>query len=139
MRNLLTTSLLAGTLLFGGASVAGAAQVSFGIRIGPPPHVRVEHRPARPGRDYMWVPGYWYPEQNRYAWHAGYWTRPPYEGAHWVSPHRADGMFYEGYWDGPHGRVDHNHSWDHDRGRDYDHSSDHRDNDHHDNDHHDYH
>ncbi len=135
MRNLLTTTLLAGTLLLGGASVA-RAQVSFGIRIGPPPHARVEHRPARPGRDYVWVPGYWYPDHNHYVWHAGYWTRPPYEGAYWVPPHRENGMFYDGYWNGPRGRVDHNHAWDHDRNRDYNHFSDHHDNDHHDNDHH---
>jgi WXXGXW repeat (2 copies) len=137
MRNFLTTSLLAGTLLLGGASVA-RAQVSFGIRIGPPPAVRVEHRPARPGRDYVWVSGYWYPEHNRYVWHAGYWTRPPYEGAHWVAPRRDNGMYYDGYWDGPRGRVDHDHAWDHGHDRDYNHFTDHHDdNDHHgDNDHH---
>jgi hypothetical protein len=139
MRNILTTSLLAGSLLLGGASVA-RAQVSFGIRIGPPPAVRVEHRPPRPGPGFVWVRGYWYPD-------SGYWTRPPYQGAYWVPPRRDGGMFYEGYWNGPRGRVDHDHAWDRDRGRDYDHfrnnddrdnrgNYDHRDNDHHDNDDH---
>lgn len=158
MRNFLGTSLLVGTLLFGGASIA-RAQVSFGIRIGPPPHVRVERRAARPGRDYVWVPGYWYPDPDgdgHYTWHGGYWTRPPYEGAYWVAPRRDRGMFYEGYWSGPRGRVEHDHAWDRDNNRDYDHyrnednnrrnydnnnrgsynqnQGDHRDNDHHDND-----
>lgn len=123
MRNLLATSLLAGSLLFGGASIA-RAQVSFGIRIGPPPTVRVEHRPARPGPGYVWVKGYWYPDPDgdgHYLWHSGYWTRPPYQGAYWVPPRRDRGMFYEGYWNGPRGRVDHDHAWDHDQNRGYDH------------------
>lgn len=123
MRNILTTSLLAGSLLLGGASVA-RAQVSFGIRIGPPPVVRVEHRPPRPGPGFVWVRGYWYPDPDgdgHYTWHSGYWTRPPYQGAFWVPPRRDGGMFYEGYWNGPRGRVGHDHTWDRDRGRDYDH------------------
>jgi|GEM_PF-418500 len=132
MRNILTTSLLAGSLLLGGASVA-RAQVSFGIRIGPPPVVRVEHRPPRPGPGFVWVRGYWYPDPDgdgHYTWHSGYWTRPPYQGAFWVPPRRDGGMFYEGYWNGPRGRVDHDHTWDRDRGRDYDHfENNRRDND----------
>lgn len=131
MRNFIRTFLIAG-LLLGCGSIA-SAQVSFGIRIGPPPAVRVEHRPARPGPEFIWVRGYWYPEGGRYVWHDGYWTRPPYDGAHWVGPHRANGMFYEGYWDGPRGRVDHDHTWDRGHDRDYNHF----DRDHHDNDHHD--
>ena len=128
MRNLIRTSLIAALLLSCG-SVVGA-QVSLGIRIGPPPAVRVEHRPARPGPEYVWVAGYWYPgEHNHYVWHSGYWSRPPYEGARWVAPRRADGQFYAGYWDGPHGRVEHDHAWDNDHDRDYNRY----DRDHHDN------
>jgi hypothetical protein len=119
MRNLIRTSLIAALLLTCG-SIAGANQISLGIHIGPPPAVRVEHRPPRPGPAYVWVAGYWYPDAgNHYVWHAGYWSRPPYEGAHWVAPHRADGQFYAGYWDGPHGRVEHDHAWDNDKDRDY--------------------
>jgi hypothetical protein len=136
MRNFIRTFLIAG-LLLGCGSIANA-QISFGIRIGPPPAVRVEHRPPRPGPDFVWVRGYWYPDPDgdgHYLWHDGYWTRPPYEGAYWVPPRRDNGMFYEGYWNGPRGRVEHNHAWDHDQGRDYNHfDRDHHDNDHHDND-----
>ena len=118
MRNFIRTFLIAGLLL--GCGSMAKAQVSLGIRIGPPPAVRVEHRPARPGPDYVWVGGYWYPDNGRhYVWHPGYWSRPPYAGAHWVGPHRADGQFYAGYWDGPHGRVEHDHAWDRDHDRDY--------------------
>jgi hypothetical protein len=117
MRTLLRSVLIAAMLL-GGVSIANA-QVSLGIRIGPPPAVRVEHRPVRPGPDYIWVGGYWYPVDGHYVWHGGYWSRPPYAGAHWVAPHREGGQFYEGYWDGPHGRFNHDHAWDNDHDRDY--------------------
>jgi YXWGXW repeat-containing protein len=117
MRNFLRLSLMVG-LLLGCTSFAGA-QVSVGIHIGAPPAVRVEHAPPRPGPEYIWVKGYWYPVEGHYVWHGGYWSRPPYEGAHWVGPHRSNGQFYAGYWDGSHGRVDHDHSWDNDHDRDY--------------------
>lgn len=137
MRNFIRTFLIAG-LLLGCGSIANA-QVSFGIRIGPPPAVRTENRPPRPGPDFIWVRGYWYPDPDgdgHYAWHNGYWTRPPYEGANWVPPHRENGMFYDGYWNGSRGRVEHNHAWDGDQNRDYNRSDQNReDNDHGDNNH----
>ena len=113
-------ALLMGVLVLGVASVADA-QVSIGIRIGPPPAPRVVHvTPARPGPDYVWVAGYWYPSGNRYAWHDGYWTREPYAGARWVAPRYEGDRYYAGYWDGSRGRVEHDHHWDHDKKRDYD-------------------
>src|SRR5215472_9738670 len=33
-------------------------------------------------------------------------------------PHYAGGRYYAGYWNGPHGRVEHDHGWDHDHDRD---------------------
>src|SRR5262245_21461074 len=63
------------------------AQVSIGIRIGPPPRPRVVRVvPARPGPDYSWIDGYWYPVGTRYVWHSGYWTRAPYPAARWIAP-----------------------------------------------------
>src|SRR5712671_7690160 len=97
MKKLLAALVLAAGLSFG-------AQVSLGIRIGPPPAPRVERvRPPVPGPDYFWVDGYWYPEGNRYQWHEGYWTRPPYAGSHWTGPRYEGGGFFEGYWDRDHG------------------------------------
>src|SRR5580704_15139463 len=99
VRNFLGTMLLLAVLLPAGAS-ASQAQVSLGIRIGPPPQPRVVRVvPRSPGADYLWVGGYWYPNGRHYAWHAGYWTRPPYGGARWVEPHHDGTMFYAGYWD----------------------------------------
>jgi WXXGXW repeat (2 copies) len=113
--------LLLGLLL--GAATMMNAQVSIGIRIGPPPPpprvVRV--RPAMPGPGYIWVDGYQYVDGRRYRWHDGYWTRPPYEGAVWVGPRHDGSQFFAGYWDGPRGHFDHDHRWDRERDhRDYD-------------------
>lgn len=113
--------MLLAAMLMGTMSIANA-QVSLGIRIGPPPAPRVVAvRPVSPGPDYFWIDGYWYPVAGHYVWHAGYWTRPPYEGAHWVAPHHDGHQYFAGYWDGPHGRVEHDHSWDHSKYRDYNH------------------
>lgn len=112
IKKLLAMLLFAGVCSF-------AADISVGIRIGPPPAPRVVAvRPANPGPGFFWVEGYWYPDGKHYKWHDGYWTRPPYEGAHWVGPHHDGERFYNGYWDGDHGRRDHDHRWDHDRDRD---------------------
>lgn len=98
------------------------AQVSIGVRIGPPPRARIIRvQPRSPGADYAWIGGYWYPVGGRYRWHDGYWTRPAYVGARWVEPRHDGERFYAGYWDGEHGRVEHDHRWDRDRdhNRDY--------------------
>jgi hypothetical protein len=121
MRNCVRrTVLLAVMLLAMGSGVV--AQVSIGIRIGPPPVARVEHqRPPSPGPGFVWTAGYWYPVGQHYTWHAGYWTRPPYEGARWVAPRHDGERFYAGYWDGDRGRVEHDHAWDRDKDRDFRH------------------
>ena len=139
MQRHITMGLLFLTLLAGSAF---GAQVSFGIQIGPPPAPRYERvRPVQPGPDYVWVNGYWYPVGNHWKWHQGYWTRAPYAGAQWFVPRYEGGRYYQGYWQGEHGRYEHNHDWDkhrerdyweHDRGHheDHDHDRDH-DRDHH--------
>ena len=107
--------------LFASSSVL-SAQISIGIRIGPPPPPRAARvLPPSPGADFLWVEGYWYPVGNHYKWHDGYWSRAPYSGAHWVVPHHDGDRFFEGYWEGDRGQVAHDHQWDrnHDRNRDY--------------------
>ena len=107
--------LLAALLLTAGM---GVAQIGIGIHIGEPPRPRVIRvRPIAPGPGYSWIDGYWYPVGSRYSWHQGYWTRPPYEGSAWIGPRYEGGLYYQGYWNGDHGRVEHDHRWDHDRGR----------------------
>jgi hypothetical protein len=131
-RNIIRTSLLLAVMLFAGAT-ASQAQVSLGINIGPPPRPRVVRvMPASPGPDYAWIGGYWYPNGHHYRWHEGYWTRPPYAGARWVEPRHDGQQYFNGYWDGDRGRLEHDHRWDHDGDRD---QNRYRDDDHHD-DHH---
>jgi len=107
-------------------TAAAYAQVSVGISIGAPPPPRVvKVRPGAPGPDYSWVDGYWYPESGKYRWHEGYWTRPPYAGARWVAPRHDGGKWFEGYWQGEHGNVRHEHEWDKSHERDFHHDRDH--------------
>jgi len=118
VRSFIRTLSLLAVLLLACAS-ASHAQVSLGIRIGPPPHPReVRVIPPSPGPEFAWVGGYWYPVSHHYKWHDGYWTRPPYEGARWVEPHHDGQQYYAGYWDGDRGRLEHDHHWDHDQDRD---------------------
>jgi len=129
-------SMLLAVVLLAGAS-ASQAQISLGIRIGPPPSPRVVRvMPASPGPDFVWIGGYWYPNGHHYKWHEGYWTRPPYGGAHWVEPRHDGQQYFAGYWDGDRGRLEHDHRWDHDGDRDQNryHGDDHHD-DHHDDNH----
>jgi hypothetical protein len=110
--------LLAALILTAGI---GFGQFSVGVHIGEPPRPRVIRiRPMSPGPGYSWVDGYWYPVGRRYTWHEGYWTRPPYEGSQWSAPRYEGGMYYQGYWNGDHGQVGHDHQSDRDREhRDY--------------------
>jgi WXXGXW repeat (2 copies) len=120
MKKLISSTLLLLVLSVGLAVSAANAQVAVGIRIGPPPAPRVVAvTPARPGPEFVWIDGYWYPSGGHYRWHAGYWTRPPYAGAHWVGPHHDGQQYFAGYWDGDHGKFDHDHHWDRDNARDY--------------------
>ncbi len=129
------SKLIVLTLLAAGAALA---QLSIGIHIGAPPPPRVVHvQPRSPGAGYLWVGGYWYPNGNHYKWHDGYWTRPAYTGARWVEPRYEGQQYYNGYWDGEHGNVKHDHGWDKNRKGNRDYDRDHHDNDHHDNGHHD--
>jgi hypothetical protein len=117
MRGVVRTTVLLALMLLGVGSVA-SAQIS--IRIGPPPAPRVVRvQPARPGADYNWIDGYWYPVGRSYRWHNGYWTRPPYAGAAWVAPRHDGTQFYAGYWGGSRARIEHDHRSDRGRERDY--------------------
>src|SRR6201987_6260139 len=116
MRTFIRTALLFSLFLIG---IPASAQISVGIRIGAPPAPRVVAVvPAQPGPEFVWVGGYWYPAGGHYRWHEGYWSRPPYEGARWVGPRHDGQRFYNGYWEGSHGRFDTSHKWDHDHDRD---------------------
>ena len=98
-KRLIALMLLTGGFVF--------AQVSIGIQIGPPPPPRIVRvLPPRPGPEFAWVDGYWYPVGSHYRWHSGYWSRPVYPAARWVAPRHDGERFYHGYWDGERGRIE---------------------------------
>jgi hypothetical protein len=111
-------TLAISALLLASASAARAQGLSVGIRIGQPPSERAYRVPPQPGPEYVWVEGYQYPQGSRYAWHNGYWTRPPYAGAYWVAPYYVGGQYYVGQWQGPSRSFAHDHRWDRSRQRD---------------------
>jgi hypothetical protein len=99
------------------------SQISFYIGIAPPP-IRVEVPPPPPEPSFIWVTGFWAPQENHYRWISGHYMRPPYESAAWYPPHYEQGPrgwhYREGYWGHDHG---HGHAYgrrdgegDHDRG-----------------------
>src|SRR5262245_33917531 len=116
MRRLTNTGLFA-LILLGGSAYA---EVNIGINIGPPPPPRVVYvHPPRPGPEFMWIDGYWYPVKGHYHWHEGYWTQRPYEEARWVVPRYDGNRYFVGYWQGDHCRHEHRHGWDKKHDRDY--------------------
>lgn len=130
MKNLLLALVIgAGASLTAGS--AWAVDLSIGVVIGAPPAPRVVAVvPSAPGPDWVWVTGYWFPTEGRYRWHDGYWTRPPYVGAVWIGPHYEGGRYFAGFWNGDHGRFEHDHHWDRGHERDYGHFRDRDDHDH---------
>jgi hypothetical protein len=106
------TKLLA-VLLFAGSSMFAGPRVFVGVGFGggygyapapvpvyaaPPVAPVAAYIPPSPGVGYTWVGGYWNPVGPRWAWHAGYWARPPYARAYWVGPRYNGGRYYGGYW-----------------------------------------
>ena len=127
VKRLITTLIFGATLLAGSSAFAG--QVSIGIQIGapPPPPRVVRVLPRRPGPEFVWVDGYWFPQGNHYRWRDGYWARMPYEGARWIAPRYVGRTYYEGYWVGDR-RFERDRRWDRDHDRDrWDHDRDRRD------------
>ena len=51
-----------------------------------PPRARYERRPPRPGRDYVWINGYWDHQDDRWVWLSGRWDRPGDRRHRWRGP-----------------------------------------------------
>ncbi len=55
------------------SSVPAFAQININLEVGsPPPSARYEQAPRYLPAGYVWVPGYWSWEHNRYVWIDGY-------------------------------------------------------------------
>jgi len=67
-----------------------------------PPPIRHEARGHRPGRAYVWIPGYWAYRGHHHLWIAGHWGLPPRGHRVWIEPrweHRGGSyVFIEGRW-----------------------------------------
>lgn len=96
---MLAKSLLG--IIFVGALAFDAAAADIVVRVRPPRAI-AERRVARPGRNYVWIPGYQRYQGNSYVWTPGRWDAPPRRNARWVQHrwvHRRDGwVFVEGHW-----------------------------------------
>jgi YXWGXW repeat-containing protein len=71
------------------------------VSIGPPPPRR-EYRPRAPGRDFIWIEGYYRWTSAEYDWVPGHWEQRPHRKAHWKQGrwHHTDRGWYweEGHW-----------------------------------------
>jgi hypothetical protein len=131
MTNRLFTRLLPIVLVAFAAGPA-SAQIRVGVGFGPievrvapddPPPLRYEERHEQPGRDYIWIGGFWDREGDRWAWREGRWDRPSRRGVRWVTPvyrHEGGGTRYEaGHWSNQRMHEgDEYHRWNHDHGGD---------------------
>lgn len=114
--------LIAATVALGGASAPALADVGISIGFGipvAPPAVIYEPVPPPPAVGYIWAPGYWGWQGNRYIWIRGRYIygRPGYawRPEHWE--HRGDRYhFVSGDWEREHGH-DRGHDRGHGRGR----------------------
>jgi WXXGXW repeat (2 copies) len=89
-------------VLFGLLLAAGSASAQVVVRIGPPPHVRREIVPVRPGVGYVWQPGFYRYERRNYVWVPGRYVVAPRGYARWVPGHwahrRGGYVWIEGHW-----------------------------------------
>jgi len=90
---------IAGAL--GSVALPAQAQVSIGVRIGPPPPPRHERIPVMPP-GYVWTPGYWQFHGGRYVWRPGRRVHG-HPGYHWRQPRWVQGPrgweMRQGGWD----------------------------------------
>jgi len=101
LRIILSTALLAGSLMMTSACATAAPRGRVYVRVGPPAPV-YETRLVSPGPGFVWIPGYYRNEPRGYAWVPGRWERPPRARAQWVPArwvHDRRGWYVvEGHW-----------------------------------------
>ncbi|MDR3701656.1 MAG: hypothetical protein P4L56_18555 [Candidatus Sulfopaludibacter sp.] len=91
------TSVFAGPRFFFGVG-AGYAPAPVAVYAPPPAPVVSYYAPPAPGPGYTYVSGYYAPVGRRWAWHGGYWARPPYARSYWVAPRYYHSRYFGGYW-----------------------------------------
>jgi hypothetical protein len=72
------------------------------VRPEPPPQAPREVTPPAPGKGYVWVPGAYEWDGDKWAWSAGHWVRPARGAAVWVPGQwrqTSGGWYWEsGHW-----------------------------------------
>jgi hypothetical protein len=95
-------NLAASLALLAALACAGGMSLSVVYAERRPPPDRVEVVVAAPGRDYVWMRGYWRWERNDYVWISGRWVRPERGYRKWVPGHwkesRHRWYWVEGHW-----------------------------------------
>jgi len=98
--------LLALGLVAGGTMLA-ESRVSIGVNIGGygpapapvydayPPPAYAQYQPPCPGPGYVWVEGYWAPQEHGRAWVPGFWRAPAYPVAPVYRGHDRDRDYHE--------------------------------------------
>ena len=140
-KSIATMTLLALTSLPATAQVGVRADVplpGLEIHVGhtAPPRLRSERRPHRPGRDFVWIPGFWHWQDGDWVWVGGRWNRPDgrarwvraryaregsvwrYEPGHWSNQRVIEGDDYRRWREEHHRDRDHGGDRDHDRDHD---------------------
>jgi len=96
-----TAAALFVVVAIGTAPASAARRPHAYLRIGPPAPI-VEARVVAPGRNYVWVPGYYRWNGYDYVWAPGNWRRPPRARAVWLPGHwaheRRGWFFVQGRW-----------------------------------------
>ena len=79
---LLAMALLGSSVAFAGGNFNNGIGINVGSPRGgryvvqpPPPPPPQRFVPRSPGRNYVWVPGYWNWNGSRYYWQDGYWAK----------------------------------------------------------------
>src|SRR5262244_2772616 len=95
-------SLITGAAVLAmGALPGNCAEVGVVIGV-PPPPPKVEAVPVVPVAGYIWRPGYWRWEENRYVWVPGAYMTAPRPHVVWIPGHwtPAGGgwVWVAGYW-----------------------------------------
>jgi hypothetical protein len=82
-------------------SYAASANASLVVKIKPVRPKLVVVKPAKPGKNYVWISGHWVKKNKKYVWSQGRWvkTRP---GKVWVAGHwkslKGGWVWIPGHW-----------------------------------------
>jgi len=104
MRSITTQLRVLGASLVLSAALACSGGMTVGVVYAErrPPPDRVEVMNAAPGRDFVWMKGYWQWNRNDFAWVPGRWERVQRGYRTWVPGHwverRNRWHWVEGHW-----------------------------------------